>query len=66
MAAVITDEMLEHFTVVARWDEMADTLLRRYEGLAHRLVMYLAEESVRADPSNLGRWGEIARAVSSR
>jgi probable F420-dependent oxidoreductase len=66
MAAVITDEMLEHFSVVARWDEMADTLVRRYEGIADRLVMYLAEDSLRADPSNLGRWGEIARAVTSR
>jgi probable F420-dependent oxidoreductase len=65
MAAVITDEMLEHFSVVAPWDDMADTLLRRYEGIAHRLVMYLAEDSLRADPAHLARWGEIARAVSA-
>jgi alkanesulfonate monooxygenase SsuD/methylene tetrahydromethanopterin reductase-like flavin-dependent oxidoreductase (luciferase family) len=65
MAAVITDEMLEHFSVVALWDDMADTLLRRYEGIAHRLVMYLAEDSLRADPAHLARWGEIARAVSA-
>jgi probable F420-dependent oxidoreductase len=65
MAAVITDEMLEDFSVVAPWDEMADTLLRRYDGIAHRLVMYLAEDSLRAHPANLGRWGEIARAVTS-
>jgi alkanesulfonate monooxygenase SsuD/methylene tetrahydromethanopterin reductase-like flavin-dependent oxidoreductase (luciferase family) len=66
MSAVITDEMLEHFSVVARWDDMADALLGRYEGIAHRLVMYLAEDSLRANPSNLGRWGEIARAVTTR
>jgi probable F420-dependent oxidoreductase len=66
MAAVITDEMLQHFSVVAPWDEMADTLVRRYDGIAHRLVMYLAEDSLRAGPSNLGRWGEVARAVTSR
>ena len=65
MAAVITDEMLEDFCVVAPWDDMADTLIRRYGGIAHRLAMYLTEESLRADPANLARWGEIARAVTA-
>jgi probable F420-dependent oxidoreductase len=64
MAATITDEMLEHFAVVARWDDMADALIDRYGALASRLVMYLAEESIRSDPSALGRWGEIAVAVT--
>lgn len=63
MSALITDEMLEAYTVVARWDDMADALRDRYEGLAARLVMYLGEDSIRADPSTLPRWGEIARAV---
>ena len=65
MSALITDEMLEQYAVVAPWDEMADTLLARYDGVASRLVMYLAEQSIRADPTALGRWGEIARAVTS-
>jgi probable F420-dependent oxidoreductase len=65
MAAVITDEIMDHFSVTARWDEMADTLLARYRGVAGRLVMYLAEDSIRADPRALDRWGEIARAVTS-
>jgi probable F420-dependent oxidoreductase len=64
MAAVITDEIMQHFSVTARWDEMADTLLERYRGVAARLVMYLAEDSIRADPQALDRWGEIARAVT--
>jgi alkanesulfonate monooxygenase SsuD/methylene tetrahydromethanopterin reductase-like flavin-dependent oxidoreductase (luciferase family) len=64
MAAVITDEILQHFSVSARWDEMADTLVKRYRGVAGRLVMYLAEDSIRADPRALDRWGEIARAVT--
>jgi probable F420-dependent oxidoreductase len=63
MAGVITDEMLEHFTVVAPWDEMADRLIERYGGIANRLVTYLGEESIRSDPANVGRWGEIARAI---
>lgn len=65
MAAIVTDEMLEHFTVVARWDELADALTARYAGIAGRLVMYLAQESIDADPSALARWGEVARAVSA-
>lgn len=63
MAATITDEMLEHFAVVCRWDELADRLVARYSGAASRLVMYLAEGSIRSAPETLGRWGEAARAV---
>jgi probable F420-dependent oxidoreductase len=65
MAATITDEMLEHFAVVTRWDEMADALIGRYRGVAARLVMYLGEDSFEADPANAGRWAEIARAVTA-
>jgi probable F420-dependent oxidoreductase len=63
MAALITDEMLEHYAVVCPWDELADRLIERYSGTATRLVMYLAEESIRRDPQAAGRWGEVARAV---
>ena len=63
MAATITDEMLEHYAVVCRWDELADRLIERYQGTAARLVMYLAEESIRRDPASIGKWGEVARAV---
>lgn len=63
MADVITDEMLDHFAVVCAWDELADRLIDRYRGTASRLVMYLAEESIRREPGNIGRWGEVARAV---
>ncbi len=62
-AALITDEMLQHFAVVASWDDMADALRARYVGVAARVVAYLAAESIRKEPKALGRWGEIARAV---
>jgi probable F420-dependent oxidoreductase len=65
MAATVSDEMLDHFAVVARWDEMADALIGRYRGVAARLVMYLGEDSLEADPANAGRWAEIARAVTA-
>lgn len=63
MAATITDEMLAHYAVVTTWDDLADTLVARYGGVATRLVMYLAEPSIQADPANLARWGEVAAAV---
>jgi probable F420-dependent oxidoreductase len=65
MAALITDEMLEQYAVICRWDELADRLVERYQGIASRLVMYLAEQQIRMDPSTLGRWGEVARAVTA-
>jgi hypothetical protein len=61
--AIVTDDMLEHFAVVAPWDELADRLVERYRGTAGRIVMYLAHESIRADRANLDRWGKVVRAV---
>ena len=63
MAALVTDEMLEHYAVVAPWDEIADRLVDRYAGVASRVVSYLAAESIRRDPPLVERWGEVARAV---
>lgn len=63
MSDVITDEMLDHFAVVCSWDELADRLTERYSATATRLVMYLAEDQIRHDPSTLPRWGDVARAV---
>ncbi len=63
MAELITDEMLDHFAVIASWDDMADLLVRRYRGKASRLVSYLADEDVQKQPNNLSKWGEIAKAV---
>jgi hypothetical protein len=66
MASLITDEMVGEFAVVAPWDQMADALLQRYQGLASRLVMYLGQESIEAEPARAGRWGEIGRAVRAQ
>jgi len=40
-----------------------DVLLGRCEGIASRLVTYLAEETIDADPAAAARWGEIAAAI---
>ncbi len=63
MAETITEEMLEHFAVIATWDDLADKLRDRYHGVASRLVMYLTADDIRRTPENLARWGEIAQAV---
>lgn len=59
----ISDDVLEHFALVARWDDMADALIARYQGVASRVVTYLAREDLRRNPGHLARWGEIANAV---
>jgi probable F420-dependent oxidoreductase len=66
MTNLITDEVLERFAIACPWDEVADRLVDRYGGVATRLVMYLARESIERDPSALQRWGEVARAVATR
>jgi probable F420-dependent oxidoreductase len=63
MAALITDEMLDHYALVCRWDELADRLLERYGGLAHRVVMYTAAADIARHPERLERWGDVARAL---
>jgi len=63
LAGCITDEMLEHYAVVGRWDEIADQLVSRYGGLAERVVSYLTVEDIERNPENLGKWSEVARAV---
>ena len=64
MAELITDEILEQFAVVARWDDMADALSSRYGDVASRVVTYLTAEDLGKHPENLPRWGEIARALA--
>ena len=61
--ALITDEILDQFAVVARWDDVADRMVERYKGIASRLVIYLASHWREVDPKTLERWGEVARAV---
>jgi hypothetical protein len=63
MAATITNEILEHFAVVGRWDEIADRLIERYRTVATRMVAYHAAETIGEDPETAGRWGEIAKAL---
>lgn len=60
---LITDEVLDQFAVVARWDDIADRMIARYNGIASRLIIYLASHWREVDSKILERWGEVARAV---
>ena len=65
MANTISDEILAHFSLAARWDDMADALRNRYAGVATRIVTYLAMDDLRRNPKNLPKWGEISQALRS-
>jgi probable F420-dependent oxidoreductase len=65
MAETINDEVLRYFAVTAKWDDMADALKARYDGVASRVVTYLAAEDIGRNPTNLAKWGEIAKAVAA-
>jgi probable F420-dependent oxidoreductase len=65
MAATITDEMLDAYTVTATWAELADALVARYRGIADRLVMYGATEGWRpGEGGAFDRWRGVAAAVA--
>jgi len=63
MAATITDEMLDVYAIVGRWDEIADRIIERYACVASRIISYLTVEDVARNPDRLGQWGAIADAV---
>jgi alkanesulfonate monooxygenase SsuD/methylene tetrahydromethanopterin reductase-like flavin-dependent oxidoreductase (luciferase family) len=56
--ALITEEILDQFAIVARWDDVADRMIERYKGIASRLVIYLASHWREVDPKILERWAK--------
>jgi probable F420-dependent oxidoreductase len=63
MSALVTDEMLDAYSVTASWDDVAERLLERYGDVADRVIVYFAAAGWREDRGILGRWGEVARAL---
>ena len=66
MAELISDEMLAELAVESTWDELADRLVDRYNGIASRLILYFADAMRRRDPATFTRLGDVAREVSDR
>lgn len=60
MSDLVTDEMLDAFAVTGRWDDIADLVKKKYEGLFAHLSFYLPPSH--ADRPD--RWREIARAFN--
>jgi probable F420-dependent oxidoreductase len=66
MAAVVTDDILEHFVVTAGWDDLADKLMARYDGVADRVVSYFAGPAWTQDRESLGLWAQVTARISGR
>ena len=65
LAATITDEMLDTFAIVGPWNEIADRLIDRYQGLAERVISYLTVDDLAANPGNVSKWRHVATAVTA-
>ena len=65
LAATITDEMLDTFAIVGPWNEIADRLIDRYQGLAERVISYLTVDDLAANPGNMSKWRDVATAVTA-
>ncbi len=64
MAAVVTDEILDNFTVTGTWDEIPDRLLERYRGTATRVIDYFSGLTYDASNGLDRRWTAVASAIA--
>ena len=64
MAAVIDDELLDHFLVQGTFDQLADELTQRFTGLADRLILYFAGASWERGGAQFEGYGELARRLA--
>jgi probable F420-dependent oxidoreductase len=66
MAALVDDDLLAQFCIAGPWDELADRVIERYDGVADRVVSYFTAAHWQQDRASLARWGEVARDVVAR
>jgi probable F420-dependent oxidoreductase len=66
MAATITDEMLEVYSIETTWDGLADALHDKYDGIADRVVMYDATGGWQYGAGTLDRWRAVTDAFHTR
>jgi probable F420-dependent oxidoreductase len=64
MAAVIDDDLLEHFVTEGTWDDIADAIVAKYGGIATRVVSYFTGSDVVRHPDTFERWGALALKVT--
>jgi probable F420-dependent oxidoreductase len=65
MAATITDDMLDAYSLESTWDGLADALVAKYRGIADRIVMYDASANWSFGGGTFDRWRAITAAVSA-
>ena len=61
MAAQITDDHIATFATESTWDDLADALIDKHEGIATRIVLYNAL----GDQERFERYGAVARCIST-
>ena len=63
MVGLVTDDVLAHYTVSARWADLGGVLADRYRGVAPnlRVMTYTALDHWRRDPNLLDRWSDVVR-----
>lgn len=67
MVALITDDVLDHYTVTGSWSTLGANLVERYRGVAPtvRLMTYTASSQLRKHPDILDRWAQVASDVAA-
>ncbi len=59
MAALVTPGMVEAFAIVGSWDELAERLRERYEGVLDRVSVYRPF----GDPADEPRWAQLVASL---
>ena len=67
MVGLITDDILDHYTVSGSWSTLGRNLVERYRDVAPstRLMTYTASSQLRKHPDILDRWAQVARDVAA-
>ncbi len=60
MAELISDEMLDVFTVTGSWDEIAGKMKSRYEGVLDRIAFYIPFQPGR----EVEKWQKVISAFA--
>jgi alkanesulfonate monooxygenase SsuD/methylene tetrahydromethanopterin reductase-like flavin-dependent oxidoreductase (luciferase family) len=66
MAAVVSDDILEHFVVRGTWDELPGLIDQRLGGIAARVIAYFAGMGWQQDADWQAHWGQVAAAIAAR
>jgi probable F420-dependent oxidoreductase len=66
MVGMITDDVLDHFSVTSSWADLATVLHNRYAGIAPnlRLMSYSANTMLKRDPDVLDRWSQVVTELA--